>query len=96
MRRSEGKWSDTRHILMVELPALSHRLDIEDEGGLGFYPELLSDTIGPLTVMKTGRGAVLRTQTKIFIYSFNKYLLSPYYVLCTVPSLRNTTVNKLG
>lgn len=96
MQRSEGKWSDTRHILMVELSALSHGLDIEDEGSLGFYAGLLSDTMGPLTVMKTGRGTVLRTETKVFIYSLNQDLLSPYYVLCTVPSLRNTTVNKLG
>lgn len=81
---------------MVELSALANGLGVEGKGSSGFYHELLSDTMGPLTEMKTGRGAGLRTETKIFIYSFNKHLLSPCYVLCPVPSLKNTTANKLG
>lgn len=48
-------------------------LDIEDESGFGFYPELLGKTVGPLAEMrKPGRAIDLRTETKIFIYSFNK------------------------
>ena len=34
-------------------------------------------------------------ETKIFIYSFSKCLLSPYHVLGPVLSLRNIALNKL-
>lgn len=46
--------------------------------------------MGPLTEMKTGRGAVLRTEIKIFIYSFNKHLLSPS---CAVPCTKSYEYN---
>lgn len=80
---------------MVELLALANVLDVEGEDSSGFYPELLSEMVCPLTKRKTGRGAGLRTEIKIFIYSFNKYLLSPYHVLRIMPSLRDKTVNKV-
>lgn len=81
---------------MVELSALARGLHVEDEGSSGFHPELLSKTGGGGGDMQTGRGASLRKETKIFMYSLNQYLLSPYEELHTVPSLRDTTVNKLG
>lgn len=69
---------------MAELSALANGLDVEDEGSSGTHPELLRDMGGPLEEMQTGRGTGLRTETKIFIYLFNKYLLSPDYVLLTM------------
>lgn len=71
-------------------------MDVEDEGSSEIHPELLSDMGGPLAEMQTGRGTGLRTETKIFIYLFNEYLLSPDYVLLTMSSLRDATINKLG
>lgn len=95
LQRSGGKWSVSRYIWLVEILALAVVMDIEGEVNSGFYPELLSEMVCPFTKRKTRRGAGLRTETKIIIYSFNKYLLSPYHVLRTMPSLRDKTVNKL-
>lgn len=52
--------------------------------------------VGPSAEWRLGETKRLRTETKIFIYLFNKYFLSPYYVLGAVLSLRDKTLNKLN
>jgi hypothetical protein len=45
-----------------------------------------SELVGPLAERKTGRGAVLKIEVKIFIYSFSTHLLRPTvcWELCSV------------
>lgn len=87
--------SDLRCTLRVKLSALFSGMDVEDEVAQGFNLKYGVKWWGPTGRVETGRGAGLKRETKIFIYSFSKCLLSPYHVLGTVLSLRNTALNKL-
>lgn len=43
----EASGSDSRYILMEELPALANGLDVGDVRSSGFHPVLLSEMAGP-------------------------------------------------